>query len=70
MSPEEYAARHGQDWASFSFDDFEYADPVLDRWIQHLGKTFTTPGAIGRCQEQFLSPEELRQVRARAEEPF
>jgi len=37
MTPEEYAARHGKDWYCFSFDDYRYSDPVLDRWIQRLG---------------------------------
>ena len=70
MSPEEYAARHGVDWASFLFDEFEYSDPALEHWIQRLGKIFRTPGELARCQQQLLSPEELERVRARAQEPF
>ena len=37
MTPEEYAAKHGHEWFCFSFDDYRYADPELDRWIQRLG---------------------------------
>lgn len=37
MSPEEYAAREGHRWYCFSFDDYRYADPEVDRWIQRLG---------------------------------
>jgi hypothetical protein len=37
ITPEEYAARHGKDWYCFSFDDYRYSDPELDRWIQRLG---------------------------------
>jgi len=40
MSPEEYAARHRHEWLCFSFDDYRYADPELDRWIQRLGDIF------------------------------
>lgn len=36
-SPEEYAARHAHDWYCFSFDDYRYADPVMERWIHRLG---------------------------------
>src|SRR5256885_12460891 len=37
MAPEEYAARHAHEWYCFSFDDYRYADPAVDRWIQRLG---------------------------------
>jgi len=37
MSPEEYAAMYGHEWYCFSFDDYRYSDPELDRWIQRLG---------------------------------
>jgi hypothetical protein len=37
MSPEEYAARHSHTWLSFSFDEYRFANPDLDAWIQRLG---------------------------------
>jgi hypothetical protein len=37
MTPEEYAASYGAGWLCFSYDDYRYSDPVLDRWIQRLG---------------------------------
>jgi hypothetical protein len=37
MTPEAYAARRGKEWYCFSFDDYRYSDPELDRWIQRLG---------------------------------
>ena len=40
MSPEEYATRHRHEWVCFSFDDYRYADPKMDRWIQRLGDIF------------------------------
>jgi hypothetical protein len=44
MTPEEYAARYGDGWYCFSFDDYSYSDPELDRWIQHLGEVL--PGRV------------------------
>lgn len=40
MSPEEYAMRHRHEWVCFSFDDYRYSDPKMDRWIQRLGDIF------------------------------
>ena len=70
MSPEEYAARNGVDWAAFSFDHFAYRDSALDEWVQELGRIFSTPGRLAEVQERFLTPEELQRVRKRADEPF
>jgi len=68
ISPEEYAARHGADWASFSFDEYRYSDLQLDVWIQRLGEIFFTPGLLRKCQEDILTREELEKVRGRMEE--
>jgi hypothetical protein len=70
MSPEEYAARHGADWACFSFHEFQYRNAELDVWIQKLGRIFLTPGRLQQCREEFLSPEELKRVQERLEEAF
>lgn len=70
MSPEEYAARHGADWGSFSFADYSYADARLDAWIQKLWQIFQTPGRLSECQERFLTPAELKEVRDRMNDPF
>jgi len=37
ISPEEYAAREGENWYCFSYDDYRYSDPELERWIHRLG---------------------------------
>ena len=66
MSPEEYAAREGVNWLCFSFADFRYRDPVLDAWIQTLGRIFTTPGKLKECQQAWLTPAELAKARRRA----
>jgi hypothetical protein len=47
-----------------------YRDAALDDWVQRLGRIFFTPGALARCQEQLLSPEELKRVRARMADEF
>ena len=70
MSPEEYAARHGADWASFSFDTYQYRDRLLDRWIHRLGAILQAPGRMAACQHRFLDEEELRRVRGRARGPL
>jgi hypothetical protein len=70
MSPEEYAARHGVDWGSFSFDVYRYRDEALDVWIAALGRIFSTPGRVAECQVAWLTEAELARVRARAEEEF
>lgn len=46
MSPEEYVARYADRWMCFSFDDYRYSDPVLDRWIQRLGDILFRRGAV------------------------
>ena len=30
-------SKHRHEWYCFSFDDYRYSDPELDRWIQRLG---------------------------------
>ncbi len=40
MTPEEYAARFGHEFALFSFDEFRYSRPGLAEWVQRLGDIF------------------------------
>lgn len=37
VSPEEYAAHNAHHWYCFSFDDYRYSDPAMERWIHRLG---------------------------------
>ncbi|BAU50252.1 hypothetical protein SVA_3718 [Sulfurifustis variabilis] len=50
MSAEEYAVREGDRWACFSFGEYRYRDPLLDRWVHAL-------------DDIVFSPERLKQVR-------
>ena len=38
MSPVEYAARYGGDMPGFTYDEYAYDDPELDRWLVELGR--------------------------------
>jgi hypothetical protein len=62
IAPELYAAREGHRWGCFSFDEYRYRDPVLDRWIRRLGDIFfQRNGApnIEALRRQYLSKEEI-----------
>ncbi len=70
LSPEEYAARHAQDWASWSFGDDAYADPALDLWIHRLERIFFTDGAVDACRRRYPTDSERLAAETRALEPF
>ena len=73
MSPDEYAARHAQDWIAFSFDDYRYSDPAVERWIHRLGDIlFQRDGApsLDELRRKYLTDDERRKVEARAREEF
>ena len=67
MTPEEYAARHGHRWASFSGTDYRYRDPHLQNWIERFFRAMTEPGAVERHRKQFLSSDEIEQIRKEVE---
>jgi hypothetical protein len=70
MDPEEYVARHAQDIACFSFDRYRYADPALGSWVRRVGELLASTSEVERCREQYLSPDELIEVRRRAAEEW
>jgi hypothetical protein len=70
MSPEEYAARHAHEWGCFSFHRYRYQDPVLGAWVRRLGEILFTDGEVERCQQKFLAPEELAEIRREEAEGF
>ena len=37
-TPEDYVAEHGASMAGFTFDEEQYADPSLDRWLLEVGR--------------------------------
>jgi hypothetical protein len=70
LSPEEYAARHAHEWGCFAFHRYRYQDPALGAWVRRVGEILFTEGELERCQQQFLTPDELAEVRRRAAEAF
>lgn len=38
MSPSEFGARHGGDMPGFTYDEYRYDDPDLERWLVELGR--------------------------------
>ena len=71
VAPEEYAARHAHEWYCFSFDDYRYADPAVDRWIQRLGDIlFRREGApsLDELRATYLTADERRAIEKREEE--
>lgn len=63
LTPEEYVARHAHALGCFSFHFYRYRDPILGAWIGRVGELLSIDGAIERCQERFLSPDELTAAR-------
>lgn len=59
ISPEEFAARDGDGWLDFAFNDFRFSDPELDSWIHAVGKIIRDPQTLREVQEQYLTPAEL-----------
>jgi hypothetical protein len=70
MSPEEYAARNAHRWGCFAYHRYRYRDPVLGAWVQRLGKVVFDEAELERCRRQFLTPDELADVRRQAAEEF
>jgi hypothetical protein len=70
LEPGELAARHAQDIASFSCDEYRYLDPALDIWIQELGRILFSHGTVDEARRRNLTDEERRIVEKRGEEPW
>ncbi len=70
LSPDEYVARHAQEWGCFSFHEFRYADDALGAWVRRVGELLFADGEVERCRLQFLTPGELAAIRAREAEAF
>jgi hypothetical protein len=70
MTPAEWAARHAQDILMFSFSDYRYRDPELDRWMQELGRVLFTAGAVEDARRRYLTEAERQWAEKRALEEF
>lgn len=63
LTPEEYVARHAHSLGAFSFHFYRFSDPGLGTWVRHVGELLSSEEEVQRCRGQFLSPDELAQVR-------
>ena len=70
LSPEEYAARHAHSLGCFSFHFYRYRDAALGAWVRRLSEILSTEEEVRRCQERFLTPEELASVQREHAEGF
>ena len=73
MSPDEYAARFGHEFAMFSWDDFRYSRPELTLWIQRLGDIFFKrhdAPSLKELRQRFLTPSEIEAAEQHEEDPF
>jgi len=73
MSPDEYAARSGHEFALFSWDDFRYSRPELTLWIQRLGDIFFKrhdAPSLRELRERFLTLSEREAAEQHEKGPF
>jgi hypothetical protein len=73
LSPEEYAARFGHQFALFSFDEFRYSRPGLTEWVQRLGDIFFARNGAPTLRElrvRFLTPSEIEAAERYERDPF
>jgi hypothetical protein len=68
LTPEEYAGRHGHTILMFGSCYLNYRDPHVAAWMRWLGEILSDPAALARCQERFLSAEELEGIRRTEDE--
>ena len=64
MTPSEYADRHGDAMAGFTYDEESYADPELDAWLLELGRILRERREAGRTAPKMSSPKASAPKRA------
>jgi hypothetical protein len=73
LSAEEFAARFGHEFVTFSFDRFRYSTPGMTEWVDRLAAFFFAPDLQGRlraAREKYLTAKELAEVEAFERDPF
>jgi hypothetical protein len=73
VSPEEFAARFGHEFATFNFHKYRYPTPGVTEWIDQLAAFFLEPGLPARlraAREKYLTPEEIAWVEKFERDPF
>ena len=70
---DEWAARNLHNFALFNFDDREYADPELNRWLEGLAEWLFADGLQQRlraAREKYLTHEQIAEYEAIENDPF
>jgi hypothetical protein len=65
LSPEEFAARYGHEFAMFNFDKYRYRRSGMTEWVQQLAKVFLAPGLperLRRLRDRYLTSEEIQRA--------
>jgi hypothetical protein len=73
LSPEEFAARYGHEFATFNFHERNYKRPGMNEWVRELAEFFLAPdlpNRLRRAREKYLTAEEIQQVEAHERDPF
>ncbi len=70
MSPEEFAARHSHRILCSSFDEYEYSDPIVDRWIRRFHFiVLRSPELLQFYRQQYLTAEEIAAIEDELNDP-
>ena len=73
LSPEEFAARHGHEFAMFNFHTRTYKTPGMNEWIRQLAELFFAPDLPARLKKlraKYLTADEIRGVEEYERAPF
>ena len=73
LSTEEFAARHGHEFAMFNFDAYCYATPGMTAGVDQLAAFLFAPDLQTRLRSarvRFLSAKEIEDVEAFERDPF
>lgn len=62
MSPEEWAARFSHTVGCSSFDQFEYKNIELHKWIHRIHEILRNPSEIEGFRRKYLNEEELKEI--------
>ena len=73
LSPEEFAARYGHEFAMFSFHERDYQRPGMNEWVRELAAFFFAPNLperLRRVREKYLTADEIRHAEEHERDPF
>jgi hypothetical protein len=73
LSPEEFAARFGHQFAMFNFARYTYRTVGMTEWVDQLSAFFFADDLAGRlraAREKYLTEDEIARVEAFERDPF